>query len=465
MTTTQHQLAPVYDNILEMIGNTPMLKITRIDTGPCELFVKFESLNPGNSIKDRIAIAMIEEAERDGTLKPGGAIVEATAGNTGIALALVAAVKGYTLKVVMPDKMSAEKISHLKAMGAEVILTRSDVGKGHPEYYQDMAERIAKENPGSLYVNQFCNKANPRAHYETTGPEIWEQMEGRIDTFIAGVGSGGTMSGAGRFLREKNDKVELVLADPKGSILTPLINCGEKVEPGSWLIEGMGEDFVPDIFDIDIVDRGIEITDKQSFLVARELLRKEGILGGSSTGCIVAAALEYCKAQTEPKRVVTFVCDSGTKYLSKMFNDYWMIDNGFIERETHGDLRDLIARRHELGEDVHVKKTTPLIQVIKMMDMYSVSQMAVLDDDGRIVGLIDESDILLAMVHNSKDSGRPVSDFMTSRLETIKPTSSINDLMPIFRADRVAIVVDGDGKFYGLITKIDLINYLRRQML
>lgn len=464
-SVTPTATAPVYSNMLEMIGNTPMIEVKNIDTGPCRLFLKLESLNPGNSIKDRIAITMIEEAEKDGTLRPGGKIIEATAGNTGIALALVAAMKGYALTVVMPDKMSGEKISHLRAMGAEVVLTRSDVGKGHPEYYQDMAQRMAEEAPGSLYVNQFGNAANPKAHYETTGPEIWQQMEGRVDAFIAGVGSGGTISGAGGFLREKNPDIELVLADPQGSILTPLINCGERVQPGSWLIEGMGEDFVPDIFEIDLVNRAIDVPDKESFHVARELLKKEGILGGSSTGCIVAAALRYCREQTEPKRVASFVCDSGTKYLSKMYNDYWMIDNGFLDREKYGDLRDLIARRHEFSEDVHVKPDTPLIQVIKLMQMYSVSQLVVIDEaKDRVVGLIDESDILLAMTNNSSEEQRPVSDFMTSRLETIKPTASINDLMPIFRADRVAIVVDDKGTFYGLITKIDMINYLRAQL-
>jgi cystathionine beta-synthase len=289
-------------------------------------------------------------------------------------------------------------------------------------------------------------------------------MEGNVDAIIAGVGTGGTMTGAGRFLRDNTPDIELVLADPKGSILTPLINCGEKVEPGSWLIEGMGEDFVPDIFDIDIVDCGIEIPDKESFITARELLKKEGLLVGSSTGCIVAAALRYCREQTHAKRVVSFVCDSGAKYLSKMINDYWMIDQGFIDRDKYGDLRDLIARRHELGEDIHIKPATPLIQVIKMMQMYSVSQMAVVDEQDRVVGIIDESDVLIALTHNSTDSQRPVSDIMTSRLETIKPTASINDLMPIFRADRVAIVVDDDGSFYGLITRIDLINYLRNQL-
>lgn len=454
---------PVFTGVLELIGRTPMLELTKTNTGPCRLFVKMESINPGNSIKDRIAIYMVEEAERRGQLKPGGHIIEATAGNTGIALALVASQKGYKLTVVMPDKMSAEKISHLRAMDAEVVLTRSDVEKGHPEYYQDIAQRLSRETPNSLFVNQFGNPANPQAHYETTAPEIWSQMDGHVDAFVAGVGSGGTMAGCGKFLRERNPDIELILADPAGSILAPLINTGEKIKPGSWLVEGMGEDFVPDILDIDLIDRGITIPDGESFLVARELLRKEGILVGSSTGCLVAAALRYCREQTTPKRVVTFVCDHGAKYLSKMFNDFWMMDNGFIERDTYGDLRDLIARRHLSREDYTLKPTTPIGQAIKQMRLFDVSQMAVVDEQDKVIGIIDESDILLALAYDGDHLRRPVSDYMTRRLETVKPTASVNDLMPIFRADRVAIVADAEH-FYGLITKIDLINYLRKQL-
>ncbi len=466
-------VAPVYRNVLEMIGNTPMLELSRIDRGAagCRLLVKMESMNPGNSIKDRIALSMIDQAEKDGLLKPGDAkkshIVEATAGNTGIALALVAGQKGYKLTVVMPDKMSAEKISHLRAMGATVVLTRSDVEKGHPEYYQEMAERIARET-GGFYVNQFGNAANPRAHVQTTGPEILEQCKAigveRIDALVAGVGSGGTVTGAAGFLKQHFPDMKMVLADPAGSILAPLVNCGEKIKPGSWLVEGMGEDFVPDILDLKLVDQGITVTDGESFHTARELLQAEGLLVGSSTGCILAAALRYCREQTSPKTVVSFVCDNGAKYLSKMFNDFWMIDNGFIERESFGDLRDLIARRHLSSEDYTLNPITPVSQAVKQMRMYDVSQMAVVDEHDRVIGILDESDILLALTHAESDLSRPVSDFMTSRLETLKPTASMNDLLPIFRADRVAIVAD-DKHYYGLITKIDLINYLRKKMI
>ncbi len=455
--------APVFHNILEMIGNTPMLEITRIDTGPCRLFVKMESMNPGNSIKDRIAVTMVEAAEKSGALRPGGRIIEATAGNTGLALALVAAQKGYRLTVVVPDKMSDEKISHLRAMGAEVVLTRSDVAKGNPEYYQDVAARMAAEDPDSHYINQFANEANPQAHYESTAPEIWEQMEGRVDAFVAGVGSGGTVSGIGRYLKERNPACEIVLADPVGSILAPLVNEGREVAPGSWLVEGIGEDFIPSICHLDLVTKAYAIPDGEAFHTARELLRKEGVLAGSSVGTLFAAALRYCREQTEPKRVVTLICDNGAKYLSKMFNDFWMVDNGFIQRPVYGDIRDLVARRHLEKEDFCLSPEVPVAQAIKRMRMYSISQMAVVDGNDRVVGILDESDVLLALVHDRECGAKPVKDFMTSRVETVRPTASVNDLMPIFRADRVAVVAD-ERHFYGLITRIDLINYLRKQL-
>lgn len=440
-----------------------MLELSRMDTGPCQLFVKMESMNPGNSIKDRIAVTMIDAAEKQGLLKPGGHIVEATAGNTGLALALVAAQKGYSLSVVVPDKMSDEKLSHLRAMGATVVLARSDVEKGHPEYYQEVAERIAKDDPNAFYINQFSNEANTHAHYETTAPEIWEQMEGDIDAFVAGVGSGGTVSGVGRYLKEKNPNVTLVLADPEGSILEPKVNEGRDVEAGSWLVEGIGEDFVPSILDLELLDTAYAISDEEAFHTARELLKAEGVLAGSSVGTLLAAALKYCREQTEPKRVVTLICDNGAKYLSKMFNDHWMIDNGFIQREKHNNLRDLIARRHLEKEDFVLAPSIPLNQAIKRMRMYDVSQMVVIEND-KVVGLIDESDVLMALVQDNDNANRPVSDFMTKRLQTLTPEASINDLVPIFREDRVAIVMD-DDHYYGLITKIDLINYLRQQLL
>lgn len=322
----------VFHNVLDMIGNTPMLKVSNMDTGPCELYLKLELMNPGGSIKDRIAVSMIEAAEREGTLKPGDTIIEATAGNTGLGLALVAASKGYPLKIVMPDKMSQEKVNNLRAMGAEVMMTRSDVQKGHPEYYQDMAARLAAEH-GYFYVNQFANQHNVAAHYRTTGPEIWQQMEHRLDAFVCGVGSGGTLSGVGKYLREQHAGVDLVLADPAGSILEPLVNRNEEVAPGSWLVEGIGEDFIPDTCNLELANKAYAISDKEAFLTAREVLVKEGIMVGSSSGTLIAAALRYCREQTEPKRVVTLACDTGNRYLSKLYNDVWMREKQLLAGE------------------------------------------------------------------------------------------------------------------------------------
>lgn len=319
----------VYNNILEMVGKTPMVKFQKMNTGKCQLFGKLESQNPGASIKDRIAISMVETAEKEGWIKPGDTLIEATAGNTGLGLAMVAAQKGYKLKIVMPDKMSMEKEYNLRAFGAEVMRTRSDVGKGHPEYYQDVAKRLSEEN-GWYFINQFSNPANIAAHYMSTGPEIWEQLDGKVDAIVLGVGSGGTVTGIGRYLKEQNPDVDIVLADPDGSILTHYHETGEMSEAGSWVIEGIGEDFIPDICDMSLFTKAYTVTDKESLNTARELMLKESVMGGSSTGTLVAAALKYCQDQTEPKNVVTFVCDTGNRYLSKMYNDEWMKEQGFL---------------------------------------------------------------------------------------------------------------------------------------
>ena len=330
----------MFNNVLESIGNTPMLRVSKLDTGGCELFLKLENQNPTGSIKDRIGLSLIEAAERDGKIQPGGTLIEATAGNTGLGLALVAAQKGYKLILVIPDKMAQEKVFHLKALGTQIHITRSDVGKGHPDYYQDVAERLAGEIPNSFYVNQFGNDANPHAHETTTGPEIFEQLDGRVDAVVCGVGSAGTITGLSRYFERVSPHTELVLADPEGSILVDYIRTGTFGEAGSWLIEGIGEDFIPPIADLSRVKTGYSIDDATSLGMARELLLKEGILGGSSTGTLLAAALRYCHEQTTPKRVVSFVCDSGNKYLSKQFNDYWMFDQGLLGRPEEGNLLD-----------------------------------------------------------------------------------------------------------------------------
>jgi cystathionine beta-synthase len=451
--------------ILSLIGDTPLVEITRIDTGPCQLFVKLENQNPTGSIKDRVALAMIEAAELEGKLRPGGTVVEATAGNTGLGLALVAGAKGYRVLLVIPDKMSQEKIYHVRALGAEVKIVRSDVTRGHPEYYQDVAARLAEEIPGAFYVNQFGNPANPIAHERTTGPEIWEQMRHDVDAIVCGVGSGGTLTGLGRFFSRVKPRrgIEMVLADPTGSILYEYVKTGQLVPSGSWAVEGIGEDFIPDIADMSLVTDAFEIDDEESFATARELLRQEGILGGSSTGTLLAAALRYCRQQTTRKRVVTFVADSGNKYLSKMYNNFWMAEQGFIHRPPQGDLNDLISHRYEAGEVISVGPEDTLLTAFKRMRAADVSQVPVVDEFGKPIGIVDESDVLVKVHRDSTHFNDVVRNAMTDRLETLPPTSKINDLLEVFDRGRVAIVMDGD-KFLGLITRTDLLSYLRLKM-
>jgi len=448
--------------VLSLIGNTPLVEITRLDTGRCRLFVKLESQNPGGSIKDRIALSMIAAAEEDGRLKAGGTVVEATAGNTGLGLALVARAKGYRVLLVIPDKMSAEKVLHLKALGAEIRMTRSDVTKGHPEYYQDMAARLATEIPAAFYVNQFGNPANPLAHERTTGPEIWEQMNHDVDVVVCGVGSGGTLTGLSHYFARTSPRTEMVLADPVGSVLAPYVETGKIGEAGSWVVEGIGEDFIPPIADLSGVKKAYSIPDQESLATARELLRSELILGGSSAGTLVAAALRYCREQAAAKRVVTFIPDTGSKYLSKMYNDFWMVDQGFLELPHYGDLRDLVSRRYADGAVVSVSAENTLLTAFQRMRMADVSQVPVLADD-EVVGILDESDLLLHVYKQPDRFRDTVATAMTQRLETLDPRASFADLLAILNRELVAIIV-ADGRFFGLITRYDLLTYLRRSL-
>ena len=401
-------------SLLTLIGKTPMVEVTRIDTGKCRLFLKLEAQNPGGSIKDRIALSMIAAAEREGWLKPGGTIVEATAGNTGLALTLVGQAKGYKVLLVIPDKMSKEKIQHLRAMGADVRLTRSDVPHGHPEYYTDMAERLAQQIPGGFYVNQFANDA------------------------------------------------KIILADPVGSTLAGIVNEGVPGPEGSYTVEGIGQNFVPDTADMDLIDKAYSIPDAEAIATVRELLLKEGVLAGSSSGTLIAAALRWCREQTEPKRCVTFVCDTGAKYLSKVYNDAWLADQGLGERELHGDLSDLITRKYADGAVVAAGPDDTLDTVFKRMRGADVSQLPIIQD-GRLVGIIDESDIVQVMntdeITRQERFKKPAGSVMTRNLDTVQVSEPLDALIPLFDRDRVAIVLDGE-QFVGLITRTDLINHL-----
>lgn len=450
-------------SVLDLIGQTPLVEVTRLDTGPCRLFLKLECNNPSGSIKDRPARAMIEAAEADGRLKERGTIVEATAGNTGLGLALVGARKGYRIVLVVPDKMAREKVVHAKAMGAEIVLTRSDVGKGHPDYYQDLAQAIAQRTPGAIFINQFENPANPLAHEMTTGPEILQQMENDVDAVVVGVGSGGTLTGIGRYLRRASPKTAMILGDPVGSILAPYINTGKMTEAGSWAVEGIGEDFIPVNADLSLVKGAYAIGDRESFSTARELLRKEGVFGGSSSGTLLAAALKYCREQSAPKRVVSLVCDSGAKYLSKVFSDAFVAQEGWADREVAGTVRDVVINRFPEGDIVSVQPSDTVRTAFARMRAADISQLPVVENE-HIVGLVDESDLLGAM-HTESDGrnrtfARLVKDVMVTRLETISADAPIAELMPLFFTDHVAIVMDGD-RFLGLATRMDLINYFR----
>ena len=448
---------------LAAIGNTPMVELRNLDTGPCRLFAKLEQFNPGGSVKDRIALGMVEAAERDGRLKPGGTIVEATSGNTGIGLALVAALKGYRMILVIPDKMSREKIQHGRALGAEVIVTRTDVPPGHPLQYQTMADEIAARTPGALYIRQHYNPDNPAVHEATTGPEIWDQMDGDVDAIVGGIGTAGTMTGLGRYFRKVAPDLKMILADPAGSLLAPYVQTGELTEPGAWVVEGIGEDELPPVGDMSLIDEAIIVGDRESLTAARDLLKAEGIMGGSSTGTIVAAAVEWCRRQTELKQVVAIIPDSGDKYLSKMYDDHWMADQGFIERETYGDLRDMIARRHDEHEDITVPPDATLAIALGKMRLANISQLPVVQDE-RVIGLIDESDLLQRVLANTDMRGAfsdLVATAMTANLETLPPDASLSDVKATFDKGFVALIRD-ENQYWGLVTRTDLLNWLRR---
>ena len=452
----------ITDSLLDLIGNTPILKLKSLDTGPCDLYVKLELNNPGGSIKDRIGLSIIEEAEKSGELKPGGTIIEATAGNTGIGLALIAALKGYKIILVIPDKMSREKILHLEGLGAEIILTRSDVPEGHPEYYQDLARKILNETPGAFLANQFSNPANPLAHRTTTAPEIWEQMQGNVDAVVAGVGSGGTLTGLAEYFKAQDPSICMVAADPEGSIVADAVLKGDySYDGGSWLVEGVGEDFIPNNFELSLMDDAETVSDKEAFEVLQVLLREEGILGGSSTGTLVAAAAKWCRKQTDHKNVVTFICDTGNKYLSKAFNKSWLHDNNLLDQK-YGDLRDLINRRADKGEMISVAPTDSLLVAYNRMRASDISQIPVLIE-GNLKGVLDEEDLLFKVSKDPAAFSSEVSQHMIDQLDTLQFSASEDELLSILSEGKVAIIFDHDT-FIGFITKVDLINYYRNKL-
>jgi len=443
-----------FNNVLETIGRTALIRLNNITREiKSEIYVKVEYFNPGGSVKDRIGLAMIEAAECEGLLKPGGTIIEATAGNTGVGLALVAAIKGYRTIFVMPDKMSEDKISLLKAYGAEVVITPTSVPPDSPESYNGVAERLAREIPSAYRPNQFANPNNPLAHYLTTGPEIWADSEGKVDVFVAGMGTGGTISGTAKYLKEKNPDITIVGADPSGSILS-----GDS--PHSYKVEGIGEDFIPRTFNRQIVDEMIRVTDKESFNTARRLAREEGILAGGSSGTALAAALKYAQRLERSKYIVVLLPDTGRNYLTKIFSDSWMQENGFWEGEEvkKTPIKDVLSRKDKYPPMISVGPGDILIDAIKLMHEYNISQLPVVDKD-KVVGSLDEAS-LMKLLHDGIDfSKQEISAVMGRPLPSLDEEIDAAEAYRLLLSGTMGLVVTKNGIPAGVITRTDLINY------
>jgi cystathionine beta-synthase len=444
------------DSILRSVGHTPLVRLRRMAADvPPEVHVKVESMNPGGSVKDRVGLAMIAEAEQRGLLRPGGTIIEATAGNTGVGLAMVAAVKGYRCIFVLPDKMAAEKILLLKAYGAEVVITPTNVPPDSPDSYNGVADRLARELPGAWRPNQFANLANPEIHYRTTGPEIWEQTEGRVTVFVAGVGTGGTLSGVGRYLKERNPDVKIVGADPEGSVLSG-------GAPKAWKVEGIGEDYVPKTFNSQLVDDWVRVGDAESFRVARELARREGILAGGSSGTSVAAALRYARRLSKEDVVVGLVADTGRNYLSKFFDDAWLAANNLLpEEQPAHSVGDLMQTRGP-RKLVTVSPEASVAQAIDLMQQTGISQLPVLQD-GKPVGAIQEV-TLARVLHDLGDPAKvTVGEVMARPLPTLEVSVHIDEAYRLLLSGNTGVLATRDGAVVDIVTRIDLIQYWRGQ--
>lgn len=453
----------IHESILSTIGNTPMVQLRKsVPSGPHKFFGKIEYFNPGGSVKDRIALAIIEEAEKRGDLKPGGTIVEATSGNTGVGLALVAAVKGYKCVITIPDKMSDEKINTLRAMGAKVIVTPTGVEPEDPRSHYSVAKKMTEITPGAFLANQFDNPDNVEVHYRKTGPEIWDQMEGKVDVFVAGAGTGGTLSGVGKFLKEKNPNVKIVCVDPVGSILYDLFYHKKVITPPQpYKMEGIGEDMLPKNVHFDVMDDFIKIQDKESFLMCRDLLSKEGLFVGPSAAGAVVGAIRYVAKQTKPLNVVILLPDSGSRYLSKAFNDSWMKENGFLDSPLQlKTVGDLIQEFKHTGEVISAKTSDSVFSVIQIFKEKSLSQLPVYQD-GKLIGVVDESDLLFPLASGRVKPADPILSFVKGTVIMVDLEEPLQKLTELFAQGYVALVNDRNKKLR-IITKIDLIEFLGR---
>ena len=446
----------MHDSILQSIGKTPLVRLRRLAHDvPATVAVKVEAGNPGGSVKDRVGLAMITEAERRGLLRPGGTIIEATAGNTGVGLAMVAAVRGYRCIFVLPDKMSSEKIALLKAYGAEVVVTQTSVAPDSPESYNGVADRLAREIPGAWRPNQFTNLANPEIHYRMTGPEIWDQTDGQITAFVAGIGTGGTISGVARYLKERKPDVKIIGADPEGSVLS-----GGTGKP--WKVEGIGEDYVPKTFNSQLVDEWIRVGDAESFRVARELSRREGILAGGSSGTNLAAALRYARRCTKDDLIVTLVCDTGRNYLSKFFDDNWLAANNLHDVEQpKGSIGDLLTKRGP-RQLVTITPDATVAAAIDLMQATGISQLPVLQD-GKAVGSIQEV-TLARVLHDNADPGRvKVGEVMAGALPTLDVAVHLDEAYRMLLSGHTGVLATSDGKVVDIVTRIDLVHWYHQR--
>jgi len=440
------------ETILQSVGRTPLVQLRRLPEGiAVKIYVKVESLNPGGSVKDRVGVAMIAEAERRGWLRPGGTIIEATAGNTGVGLAMAAAVKAYRCIFVLPDKMSSEKISLLKAYGAEVVITPTNVAPDSPDSYNGVADRLAREIPGAWRPNQFTNLANPEIHYRTTGPEIWEQTEGKITVFVAGVGTGGTISGVARYLKERNPDIKIVGTDPEGSVLSG-------GAPHSWKVEGIGEDFVPKTFNSQLVDDWVRVTDAESFHIARELARREGILVGGSSGTAVAGALRYARRLSGDHLVVALCADTGRNYLSKLFDDQWLAENKLTWKAMPiHSLGDLLRTRGK-RQMVTISPDATAASAVELLQAAGFSQLPVMAD-GKPVGSIQEV-TLARVLHDNRDPAQvPIGEIMAKPLPQLDVTVHLDEAYRLLLAGNTGVLAVANGKVVDIVTRIDLIQY------
>ena len=455
----------VYDNVLGAMGNTPLVRLNRIGRDlPCPLYAKLELMNPGGSVKDRVGAFIIDQAEKRGELKPGGTVVEATSGNTGVGLAIAAALKGYKTIFVMPDKMSNEKILLLRAYGAKVVITPTAVEPDDPRSYYQVADKFARETPNAILANQYHNPDNPLTHEMTTGPEIWDQTEGRVTDVIIGMGTGGTITGVGRYLKSKNSNIKIVGIDIEGSILTEIWQNKGKIPEGAYpktyKVEGIGEDFLPTALDLSVVDWIERAGDKESFLWARQLVRQEGIFAGGSSGSALAGAIKYCRKLSSDRLPVVILPDSGSRYLSKFFDDKWMREFGFLSMEfgetTLGDL--LIAKPDKslftasLGD--------PMRNVVAVMHEHGISQMPVVGADGTLVGLLEEVDLLNHMLDRHEHSqDEPIDSLVQNASAVFPPETSLEEAMPSLKSG-LALIVAESSRPVGILTKIDVLDYV-----